>query len=267
MVLQRARRVHLGLRHTVRRRHSNLTFRPSRAPESRGTLPSFMRLLSKMRPIRRSPSLDGCHVTGCYKVRATTHLLFNDSSTWIWLKQTTVHSERGKGGGQEESIFSLRGESSHKLLLTHQDCFLYLTATCSVLSILTYRMWNYGSWSWSKSIDEKYRWTRERSAIFRELVWTCQRECGVNFMQCPMQSKAGSPNTRNQLFKVQQEDRSLTPVLRCVQKYNHHQVEGWGKSRQRKRRGGERSRYTRTSEVDYEVPVQYWEGWNADSTE
>lgn len=122
-------------------------------------------------------------------------------------------------------------------------------------------MWNYGSWSWSKSIDEKYRWTRECSAIFQELVWTCQCECGVNFMQCPMQSKAGSPNTRNQLFKVQQEDRSLTPVLRCVQKYNHHQVEGWGKSRQRKRRGGERSRYTQVK-----IYTNQWGGlWGAGS--
>lgn len=111
-----ARRVHLGLRHTVRRRRSDLTFRPSRAPESRGTLPSFMRLLSKMRPIRRSPSLDGCHVTGCYKVRATTHLLFNDSSTWIWLKQTTVHGERGKGGAGGEYFLTERSEFTQTII-------------------------------------------------------------------------------------------------------------------------------------------------------
>lgn len=75
------------LRHTFRQSHSELTFRPSRAPESRGTLPSFMRLLSKIRPMRRSPSLDGCHVTGCYKVRAT-HLLFNNPSAPMGLLQT-----------------------------------------------------------------------------------------------------------------------------------------------------------------------------------
>lgn len=86
-----------------------LTFRPSRAPESRGTLPSFMRLLSKIRPMRRSPSLDGCHVTRCYKVRATTHLLFNDSSTPIWWKQTTVNTDR-EGVGE---VGSHRGRKVH----------------------------------------------------------------------------------------------------------------------------------------------------------
>lgn len=124
MVLQPARRVHLGLRHTVRRRHSNLTFRPSRAPESRGTLPSFMRLLSKMRPIRRSPSLDGCHVTGCYKVRATTHLLFNDSSTWIWLKHTTVHSERGGGVGAGGEYFLTERREFTQTIIDSSRLFL-----------------------------------------------------------------------------------------------------------------------------------------------
>ncbi|TNN64569.1 hypothetical protein EYF80_025196 [Liparis tanakae] len=77
-----------GLRKKKKRTqsHSELTFRPSRAPESRGTLPSFMRLLSKIRPMRRSPSLDGCHVTGCYKVRAT-HLLFNNAPAPMGLLQ------------------------------------------------------------------------------------------------------------------------------------------------------------------------------------
>lgn len=40
-----------------------LTFRPRREPASRGMADL---LLSVMRPIRWSPSLDGCHVTGCY---------------------------------------------------------------------------------------------------------------------------------------------------------------------------------------------------------
>lgn len=89
-----------GALHTQTRIKShNLTFRPSRAPESRGTLPSFMRLLSKIRPIRRSPSLDGCHVTGCYKVRATTHLLFNNSSTRASDKSRQESTVKwGKGG-------------------------------------------------------------------------------------------------------------------------------------------------------------------------
>lgn len=39
-----------------------LTFRPRREPASRGMADL---LLSVMRPIRWSPSLDGCHVTGC----------------------------------------------------------------------------------------------------------------------------------------------------------------------------------------------------------
>lgn len=41
-----------------------LTFRPRREPASRGIADL---LLSVMRPIRWSPSLDGCHVTGCYR--------------------------------------------------------------------------------------------------------------------------------------------------------------------------------------------------------
>lgn len=41
---------------------SLFTFRPSRDPASRG-MADF--LLSVMRPIKWSPSLDGCHVTGC----------------------------------------------------------------------------------------------------------------------------------------------------------------------------------------------------------
>lgn len=39
-----------------------LTFRPKSEPASRGTADL---LLSVMRPIRWSPSLDGCHETGC----------------------------------------------------------------------------------------------------------------------------------------------------------------------------------------------------------
>lgn len=41
---------------------SLLTFRPRSEPASRGTADL---LLSVMRPIRWSPSLDGCHETGC----------------------------------------------------------------------------------------------------------------------------------------------------------------------------------------------------------
>lgn len=43
---------------------SLLTFRPRREPASLGMADL---LLSVMRPIRWSPSLDGCHVTGCYR--------------------------------------------------------------------------------------------------------------------------------------------------------------------------------------------------------
>lgn len=46
----------------LNRNHSLLTFRPRREPASRGMADL---LLSVMRPIRWSPSLDGCHVTGC----------------------------------------------------------------------------------------------------------------------------------------------------------------------------------------------------------
>lgn len=45
---------------------SMLAFRPRREPASRGMADL---LLSVMRPIRWSPSLDGCHVTGCYRRR------------------------------------------------------------------------------------------------------------------------------------------------------------------------------------------------------
>lgn len=41
-----------------------LTFRPRREPASRGMADL---LLSVMRPIRWSPSLDGCQVTGCWR--------------------------------------------------------------------------------------------------------------------------------------------------------------------------------------------------------
>lgn len=42
-----------------------LTFNPSRAPASLGI--AVLLLLRVIRPIRWSPSLDGCHVTGCCK--------------------------------------------------------------------------------------------------------------------------------------------------------------------------------------------------------
>ncbi len=44
------------------------TLSPSSAPVSAGTVPSFILLFSRILPIRRSPSLDGCHVTGCWWV-------------------------------------------------------------------------------------------------------------------------------------------------------------------------------------------------------
>lgn len=48
----------------LRTNESLLTFRPSREPASRGTADL---LLNVMRPIKWSPSLEGCHVTGCYR--------------------------------------------------------------------------------------------------------------------------------------------------------------------------------------------------------
>lgn len=44
-----------------------LTFNPSRAPASLGI--AALLLLRVIRPIRWSPSLDGCQVTGCYNRR------------------------------------------------------------------------------------------------------------------------------------------------------------------------------------------------------
>lgn len=106
--------------------YNKLTFRPSRAPESRGTLPSFIRLLSKIRPIRRSPSLDGCHVTGCYKVRATTHLLFNNLLTargQTRAKKTTVSGIKGHEG-------STIGDSTWgKMIHTNSDDLLWLLSS------------------------------------------------------------------------------------------------------------------------------------------
>jgi len=114
-------------------KHHKLTFRPSRAPESRGTLPSFMRLLSKMRPIRRSPSLEGCHVTGCYKVRATTHLLFNNSSTWTWSVQTKANNILWWKG---EVIIYLGKKSSHKLCWFVKNALMFEWQTTHWFSIL-----------------------------------------------------------------------------------------------------------------------------------
>lgn len=48
-----------------------LTFRPSSAPASAGTVPSFILLFRRIRPIRRSPSLDGCQATGCWRETTT----------------------------------------------------------------------------------------------------------------------------------------------------------------------------------------------------
>lgn len=77
----------------------SLTFRPRSAPVSLGTVPSFIRLFSKIRPIRRSPSLDGCHVTGCYEVRVTTHLVFHNKSVAHTSQNVQVHVvEESRGG-------------------------------------------------------------------------------------------------------------------------------------------------------------------------
>lgn len=64
-----------------------LTFRPRREPASRGMADL---LLSVMRPIRWSPSLDGCHVTGCCREK-------------LWGGQCEGASGRMEADGERDS--------------------------------------------------------------------------------------------------------------------------------------------------------------------
>lgn len=60
------------------------TFSPSSAPASAGTVPSFILLFRRIRPIRRSPSLDGCQVTGCWGERTRLERRRSDAQNLDW---------------------------------------------------------------------------------------------------------------------------------------------------------------------------------------
>lgn len=63
------------------------------------------RLLSVMRPIKWSPSLDGCHVTGCYRVQESSEDERQDEGSYevIWRWKGGIKEKwRGKGEGESK---------------------------------------------------------------------------------------------------------------------------------------------------------------------